>query len=122
MYKGWERFRDVPNTSVDLSLRADSEKGIGCSGHMEVCRLLISEERIWHPDLVGHFSSDRHLVEVGTLDEGESFVSPRLSEVEIRREVLKSESSNQTQTKTRQQIQANSEGYLTVLSGYLPTN
>lgn len=76
-----------PNTAEDLSSGADSEESVGRRGRMKVGALLVGEEGVGYPDLLGHFSAHRHALEVWAFLERESLVPPRLPEIEVRSKV-----------------------------------
>lgn len=50
----------VPNASKHIAVVRDAKEGIGRGCCMEVSAFLVGKERVGHPDLFRHLSTDRH--------------------------------------------------------------
>jgi len=86
-----ESAQDVhcsPYASRDATGVVDSNEFVACCRNMEVGLLLIDEEGVRHPDVLDEFRSHWKDLDARPLSECKPWVCPKLTEVEVQREVL----------------------------------
>jgi len=77
-----------PYASRDATGVVDSNEFVACGRNMEVGLLLIDEEGVRHPDVLDEFRSHWQGLDARPLSECKPWICPKLTEVEVQREVL----------------------------------
>ena len=86
-----ESAQDVhysPYASRNATGVVDSNEFVACGRNMEVGLLLIDEEGVRHPDVLDEFRSHGQGFDARPLSECKPWICPKLTEVEVQREVL----------------------------------
>lgn len=71
----------------------NAEEFIGSGRHVKIGGLLVGEESVRHPNALEVFGADHESFDVGQRCENQTRVSPVLTEVNVRREILRSVSA-----------------------------
>lgn len=78
----------VPHTASDFTVVTDANEFVGRGHHMQIGRLFVGEKRVRHPHVAQVFGTDRQDFHATLPLEGESFVLPVLTKVDVQREIL----------------------------------
>lgn len=80
--------RYLPNATSYGTGVVYSNKLIGCSGNVEVRLFFVNKKRIGYPDVFDELRSDGERFHTWSLSEGQPWICPELSKVEIQRKIL----------------------------------
>lgn len=104
---GWEikssKSVDLPNTPSDATSVMNTNKLVTRSCNMEVWLFLVDEECVRYPDAFYKIGPNWELLYPWSLPEGQSWILPKLPEVEIQCKVLEWE--NKQAVKTQQSLE-----------------
>ena len=82
------KLHDWPHAARDFAVVPDADEFVGRGHHVQVGRLLVSEESVRHPHVAQVFGADRQRFDASLALETQPVVLPVLAEVDVQREIL----------------------------------